>query len=179
MRAYLGSDTQQVIALSHHNLGAVAEIHGQVVAADKTGERAVEQQQRSGHVGADAAGASGSGFAYLTDIRTASGLSTLTPDPKLEKAALRQAGYMAGAGRMAHDTGWRKGFAERMKRDGVAAPAAENLAHGHMDMEKLFRMWMASSGHRRNMLDPRFSRYGLAYAGTRDGRRYWALVLGR
>lgn len=128
--------------------------------------------------GTASAGASGSAYAHLTEIRTKSGLSVLTPDPKLEKAALRQAGYMASAGRMDHDTGWRKGFAERMKRDGVAAPAAENLAHGRMDMDRLFGMWMASSGHRRNMLDPRFGRYGLAYAGVPDGRRYWALVLG-
>ena len=127
----------------------------------------------------ESAGASGSGYAYLTEIRTASGLAALTPDPKLERAALRQAGYMAGSGRMSHDTGWRRGFSERMKRDDIAAPAAENLAHGRMEMGRLFEMWMASSGHRRNMLDPRFGRYGLAYAGTRDGRRYWALVLGR
>lgn len=129
--------------------------------------------------GTESAGASGSGYAYLTEIRTTSSLPALTPDPKLEQAALRQAGYMASSGRMDHDTGWRKGFAERMKRDGIDAPAAENLAHGRMEMNRLFEMWMASSGHRRNMLDPRFGRYGLAYAGTRDGQRYWALVLGK
>lgn len=129
--------------------------------------------------GSESAGASGSGYAYLADIRTASGLPALSPDPKLERAALRQAGYMAGSGRMAHDTGWRRGFAERMKRDGVDAPAAENLAHGRMEISRVFEMWMASSGHRRNMLDPRFGRYGLAYAGAKDGRRYWALVLGK
>jgi uncharacterized protein YkwD len=38
---------------------------------------------------------------------------------------------------------------------------------------------MASPGHRRNMLDPRFSRYGLAHAGDGNGQRYWALVLAR
>lgn len=126
-----------------------------------------------------ASGASGSGFVAMNDIRRNAGLQPLSPDPRLERAAMRQAGYMARAGRMVHDTGWGRGFADRMKKDGVAAPAAENLAHGHMGVAKVFQMWEASTGHRKNMLDPRFTRYGLANASAADGRRYWALVLGR
>jgi uncharacterized protein YkwD len=39
-------------------------------------------------------------------------------------------------------------------------------------------MWMNSSGHRRNMLDPRFRRFGLASASASGSpERYWALVL--
>jgi uncharacterized protein YkwD len=128
---------------------------------------------------AGSAGASGAAYGYLSEIRSGSRLPALAPDPKLERAALRQAEYMASSGRMEHDTGWRRDFAARMEREGVAAPAAENLAHGRMETGKVFEMWMASSGHRRNMLDPRFSHYGLAYASAPDGRRYWALVLGK
>lgn len=129
--------------------------------------------------GSSGAGASGSGFAYLGDIRASADLSPLSPDPRLEKAAIRQAEYMASAGKMNHTTGWRRDFATRMKADGVAAPAAENLAHGRMSTQRVFEMWMASTGHRNNMLDARFTRYGLAYAPAADGRRYWALVLGK
>ncbi|MCO5146610.1 MAG: CAP domain-containing protein [Aquamicrobium sp.] len=124
------------------------------------------------------AGASVAAASHVRDIRAAAGLTGLSPDAKLEKAAQRQAAYMAGSGRMEHTTGPGRDFAARMKRDGVAAPAAENLAHGRMELERLFSMWMASPGHRRNMLDPRFSRYGLAHAAAGDGQRYWALVLG-
>jgi uncharacterized protein YkwD len=48
-------------------------------------------------------------------------------------------------------------------------------------MAKLFDMWMKSPGHRRNMLDARFSRFGLAYVqgGAGSDQKYWALVLGR
>ncbi|RWX60461.1 CAP domain-containing protein, partial [Mesorhizobium sp. M4B.F.Ca.ET.089.01.1.1] len=57
----------------------------------------------------------------------------------------------------------------------------ENTAEGRFDQQKLFDIGMHSDGHRRNMLDPDFSRFGLAY--VRDGRdpslRYWSLVLGR
>ncbi len=124
-------------------------------------------------------GVSGSGFAYLTDIRSSASLAKLKPDSKLETAARRQAEYMAAADKMSHDTGRRRDFATRMKDGGVSAPAAENLAHGRMDTGKVFQMWMDSTGHRTNMLDARFTRYGLAHATAADGRRYWALVLGK
>lgn len=133
---------------------------------------------QSARVPGDGAGASTSAYGYLADIRSANGLNKLVSDARLEKAALQQAGYMARAGRMAHTTGRGKDFAARMKDNGVEGAAAENIARGRMDMDKLFSMWMNSQGHRRNMLDPRFSRFGLAY--VRDGdQKYWALVVGR
>lgn len=136
-------------------------------------------QSGTGIVG-DGAGASTSGTTYLHSIRAEHGLTALKPDATLERAALQQATYMASSGRMAHTTGRGKDFAARMNENGVAGAAAENIAYGGMEPAKLFSMWMNSDGHRRNMLDPRFSRFGLAY--VRDGksdRRYWALVLGR
>ena len=127
----------------------------------------------------ESSGASASGAAYLKQIRSSNGLTPLVSDSRLEKAALQQAGYMAGSGRMAHTTGRGKDFGSRMKDNGIGGPAAENIAQGGMGLEKLFSIWMNSQGHRRNMLDPRFSRLGLAYAGEANGRKYWALVVGR
>ncbi|TIN18877.1 MAG: CAP domain-containing protein [Mesorhizobium sp.] len=129
----------------------------------------------------EAAGVSSSATGTLSTIRTSAGLPALIPDPQLEQAALQQAGYMASRARMSHTTGWGKDFASRMKGNGVRGAAGENIAEGRFDLQKLFDIWMHSDGHRRNMLDPDFSRFGLAY--VRDGRdpslRYWALVLGR
>ena len=50
-----------------------------------------------------------------------------------------------------------------------------------MDPARLFEMWMNSPPHRRNMLDARFTRFGLAYVrdGAKADWRYWALVLGK
>ncbi len=129
----------------------------------------------------DGAGASSSATSTLASIRASAGLGPLAPDTQLERAALQQAGYMAGAGRMTHTTGWGKDFASRVKDNGIQGAAAENIAEGRFDLQKLFDVWMHSAPHRRNMLDPRFTRYGLAY--VRDGRdsavRYWSLVLGK
>ena len=132
-----------------------------------------------GGTGGEGTGVSASGATYLATIRSEHGLPVLAADEKLEKAAAQQAGYMARASEMEHRTGWRKDFATRMRNNGIEGAAAENVAHGTMDPEKLFSTWMASKGHRRNMLDPRFAHYGLASAEDGQGRKYWALVLGR
>ncbi|MER9022180.1 CAP domain-containing protein [Mesorhizobium sp. M0815] len=129
----------------------------------------------------EGAGVSASAAGTLSGIRASAGLGPLVADPRLEQAALQQAGYMARRGRMNHTTGWGKDFASRVKDNGIAGAAAENIAEGRFDQQKLFDIWVHSPGHRRNMLDPRFTRFGLAY--VRDGRdntlRYWCLVLGR
>lgn len=125
-------------------------------------------------------GASSSASANINNIRTGNGLSGLVSDSTLERAAGQQAAYMAKAGRMVHTTGWGKSFEARVKDNEIHGAAAENIAMGRMDIDRLFAMWMASPPHRRNMLDARFKRYGLAYAEAKggSGERYWALVLG-
>jgi uncharacterized protein YkwD len=133
------------------------------------------------HTAGESAGASVSGASYLAEIRSTHGLPTLAYDPALERTALEQAAYMAGSRRMTHTTGWRRDFASRIRKNGIERAAAENIAHGRMNLDELFEAWMNSQGHRRNMLDPRFTRFGLAYARENDGsgRRYWALVVSR
>ncbi|WP_181174525.1 CAP domain-containing protein [Mesorhizobium sp. B2-3-10] len=127
------------------------------------------------------AGVSSSATGTLASLRATAGRGPLTPDAQLEQAALQQAGYMAQRENMSHTTGWGEDFASRMRDNGVHGAAAENIAAGRFDQQKLFDIWMHSQGHRRNILDPDFSRFGLAY--VRDGRdpnlRYWSLVLGR
>lgn len=127
------------------------------------------------------AGASASASPILSGIRSAHGLRLLRADARLEQAALQQSGYMAGVGRMTHTTGWNKDFSARVATNGIEGAAAENIAEGRMDLPRLFRMWMDSPPHRRNMLDPRFSRFGLAYARSPENGdwRYWTLMLGR
>lgn len=127
------------------------------------------------------AGASSAAAVRLAAIRLSHGLGPLVPDGQLEQAALQQAGYMARAQRMSHTTGRGKDFASRVADNGIEGAAAENIAEGRMDVPRLLDMWMNSPPHRRNMLDPRFTRFGLAYVrdGARPDWRYWALVLGK
>lgn len=121
---------------------------------------------------------SASGLATLSSLRAAQGLPPVEPDPALEKAAAQQAAFMASAGKMKHTTGWGRDFASRMHANGIVTASAENVAYAG-DVEKVFSLWAASPPHRRNLLDPRFTHFGLASASDGTGKRYWALVLGR
>jgi len=133
-----------------------------------------------GSIGTPGAGGTMTAEAQIGAIRSSHGMTPLSRDAKLEAAALEQAGYMARAGKMEHTTGWGKDFATRIRSNGIEGNAAENLAHGRMDVGKVFQMWMDSPPHRHNMLNPRYRHYGLAYvkAGKNSDKRYWALVLG-
>ncbi|WP_237684156.1 CAP domain-containing protein [Pseudaminobacter soli (ex Zhang et al. 2022)] len=124
--------------------------------------------------------ATNAGQDQLARIRSQHGLTPLAADADLGRAALEQARYMAASGRMNHTTGWGKDFSSRVRGNRIKGAAAENIAYGRMEPDELFLRWMNSAGHRRNMLDPRFSRFGLAHAGDprNSDRRYWALVLG-
>jgi uncharacterized protein YkwD len=116
----------------------------------------------------------------LARLRKEHDLPALRADRNLETAALRQAGYMAGAGVMEHKTGLGRDFVSRMKDVDTNGTAAENIARGRFDLDRVLTVWMHSPPHRRNILDPRFSRFGLAYVtdGDRSAARYWAMVLG-
>lgn len=127
----------------------------------------------------EGAGANASAEEHLAAIRKAAGLSPLAPDAQLEKAARQQAELMAASGRMKHTTGRGKDFLTRVRGNGIEGAAAENIAYGRFGLDELFSAWVNSPGHRKNMLDPRFSRFGLASARGEGERRYWSLIVAR
>lgn len=127
----------------------------------------------------EGAGANASAEEHLAAIRKGAGLSPLAPDAQLEKAAHQQAELMAASGRMKHTTGRGKDFLTRVRGNGIEGAAAENIAYGRFGLDELFSAWVNSPGHRKNMLDPRFSRFGLASARGEGDRRYWSLIVAR
>ena len=52
----------------------------------------------------------------------------------------------------------------------------ENVAAGYTTAEPLFDAWMASSGHRRQMLGE-YTYIGIGVAAAADGTVYWTLVV--
>lgn len=116
----------------------------------------------------------------LNAIRAQSGLGKMTTNQKLEQAALYQAKRMASHGKMGHSIGWGNGFGARLIQAGIRGAAAENVAVGQRDTAAVFDAWMKSPGHRKNMLDPVFTHYGLAWATPENNPRriYWAMMFG-
>jgi uncharacterized protein YkwD len=106
----------------------------------------------------------------LNGFRAANGRSQLRSDGALTAMARSHAASMAQRGRLDH-----AGF---MDQRGPRGARAENVAFGCGDTACVIRQWAGSAGHRRNMLIPSLTRYGLASAVSASGRKYWALMLG-
>ena len=63
---------------------------------------------------------------------------------------------------------------DRAKAAGYCSSfVAENIAYGQRSETQVFNEWMQSKGHRENMMDARFVRYGLGNYGDK-----WVLLLG-
>ncbi len=53
----------------------------------------------------------------------------------------------------------------------------ENVAAGYGSAAGVVDGWMNSAGHRANILNPAFTRIGVAIATSADGTPYWTMVL--
>ena len=118
-------------------------------------------------------------------------LPPLTLNERLNTAACRQAKDLAGRAlsdveALSHQGSDGSTLASRLQDAGYGyRAAAENLAAGVADPRETVRLWLASEGHRRNMLNPAFREAGAAHLGPRvspGGNRQgpmdvWVLVL--
>ncbi|MGB2953147.1 MAG: CAP domain-containing protein [Gaiellaceae bacterium] len=96
----------------------------------------------------------------INSVRAQSGLARLRPDAHLERAARAHSTDMLRRGYFDHGD-----FAARMSRFGCRGPyLGENLAWGtgRLGPAEVVRMWLASPGHRANLLHPGLRRLGVA-----------------
>lgn len=100
------------------------------------------------------------------------GAGPLTLDPKLNTAAQAHSADMAKRGFFSHDTPEGKKFFQRAGEAGTNA-FAENIAGGQATPEGALEAWLKSPGHRKNLLNPAFTRMG---AGMEEGR--WTQMFG-
>ena len=86
---------------------------------------------------------------------------------------------MAKNGKMSHLIGIGDSFLDRMKGQGVALPAAENIAAGQDDAESAYQAWYRSPKHLENMLGSGYRGLGVAVVRNpaSGNRPYWAMVL--
>ncbi len=97
----------------------------------------------------------------------------------LDRVALAHAQDMAARSYLDHKAPDGSMPAERESRAGYARVAvAENVAAGQTGAEEVVNTWLASSGHCANLMTPRYSEMGVAYAVNRasDKGIYWAQV---
>ncbi len=118
-------------------------------------------------------------FCLLNTERAARGLTALTPDRQLQRAALLHGGDMVDHQYFAH--GGRNGSkpADRVRAAGYLSSGGawrigENLAWGTGDLatpRSIMAAWMHSAGHRANILMPQYRQIGFGViAGNPNGR---------
>ena len=112
--------------------------------------------------------------ALISRYRIARGLSPVSADARLNRAAEVQARAVAETGELSHGA-----FATRMASFGVGGVSAENLSAGSRTVAQAVARWQASPRHNDNLLMPEARHVGLARADSPGAGygRYWALVL--
>jgi uncharacterized protein YkwD len=123
------------------------------------------------------AGASRSARAYQTALvsaingaRAANGLAPLRVDARLTTAAKGQSSYLASAGMLDHMGPTGASVFVRLTQQGFHGHVVgENLAAG-MGPAATVQAWLASPGHRMNLLAPQFHLLGVGVVmGSLDG----------
>ncbi|WP_323786145.1 CAP domain-containing protein [Thalassovita sp.] len=109
----------------------------------------------------------------LNAERTRRGLQPLQSDASLNRAAAGHARDMAKRGYFNHRSQDGRTFSDRIKAAGYCRAAmAENIALGQNSVAKAISSWMDSPPHRKNMMNRRYSRFGIGKSNT-----YWVLTL--
>jgi uncharacterized protein YkwD len=125
--------------------------------------------------------------ARINAVRRSHGLRTLSVISRLDTAADRHASSMAAASYFRHELYTPAGAADWTSFSawirwywpgpGYASwGAGENLAWGAPDLtaSRTVNMWMASSGHRANILNPAWRNIGVSAVHVGDPRGYYS-----
>ena len=111
----------------------------------------------------------------ISSFRIQHGEGKVKIDATLNRIAHEQAAAMAARDLLDH--GVLGPFSSRVAPAG-SRRAAENIAFGYDSFPKTLDQWIASSGHRSNLLMHGASRVGVASArSSKSGRTYWAMVI--
>ena len=111
-------------------------------------------------------------------MRRGHGLANLTRSAALSSAAQRHANEMAARRTMTHTGADGSNAGQRITREGFYWRIwGENVAAGQTSAEQVVQNWMASPGHRANILNWRFQYIGIGVARASNGVYYWCMVL--
>jgi uncharacterized protein YkwD len=112
----------------------------------------------------------------LTDTaRAAHGCKPLKLSSKLNTAAQKHADDMSKHHYFSHTSRNGTSWSKRIKNAGFKSPGGENIAYGFPTAVSVVQAWLASPGHRRNILDCNFKYIGVGYASH---GQYWVQDFG-
>src|SRR6056297_270370 len=118
----------------------------------------------------------GSAQGWLSQMRAQDGRGALAVSAPLTRAAAAHADDLAGSGRFSHEGSNGSSVGQRVRKHGYGfCFVAENIAKGQGSLQEVLEGWMASPGHRRNILAEQAVECGL----VRGPDNLWVMVLGR
>ncbi len=118
----------------------------------------------------------GDARSLLNAQRARKGLAPVTRSQKLTAAAAGHASNMATRGYFSHTSPNGRSVGDRVDRQGYNyCVVNENLSYGRKNLANVINAWMNSPGHRRNILNPKVTEFGVAQAPG----GYWVLVMAR
>jgi uncharacterized protein YkwD len=122
---------------------------------------------------ADAAAVRQAMLARVNAEREKEGVPPLVPDPRLDLAAQKHAEDMLARIYYSHESPEGTLPRQRVQATGFVGDAVgENIAAGHFSVDTVMNAWLHSSGHRRNILESRFSHFGVGLAVGGYEHRY-------
>ncbi|MER5717833.1 CAP domain-containing protein [Streptomyces sp. NPDC002132] len=125
---------------------------------------------------APASGAVAKVVSLVNSERGKAGCSPLTVNAKLTKAAQDHSADMASHRNMSHTGSDGSDPGTRITRAGYAwSTYGENVAYGYSTPEQVMAGWMASPGHKRNILNCAFKEIGV---GLAQPGSYWTQDFG-
>lgn len=129
---------------------------------------------------AQAANPAGQVIALVNAERSRHGLYPLTYNPNLTYAAQEYAQVLATGWCWGHNCGPRPYVVQRIEAGGYTnwTTIGENLAAGQSSPEEVVAAWMASPGHRANILNPNYTEIGVGLAHGGPYGYYWTQEFG-
>jgi uncharacterized protein YkwD len=97
----------------------------------------------------------------------------------LVTASVRHSSYMASTGKFSHTGTGGSNFATRSRAAGYGAAMGENIGWGYRTSSAMFKAWMASPGHRANILNCSAKSVGVGVVYAKNGTPYFTQVFGR
>jgi uncharacterized protein YkwD len=105
----------------------------------------------------------------INSARSSNGLSSLSLLPTLQKSAQVHSNKMSARGVLSHD-----GWIEGIRAAGFASPIiGQNVANGFPTPEAVVNAWLASPGHRANILSRNYTFSGFGCTTDARGFTWW------
>ena len=125
------------------------------------------------------AGVVGQVLSLVNAERDKAGCNAVRSNSALNRAAQGHSADMAAQDYFSHTSKDGRTFSQRIRAAGYSGGTlGENIAAGQSTASAVMRSWMASSGHRANILNCRFTALGVGYARGGSYGYYWTQDFG-